>query len=283
MNKKFLEKFLLLAIKEDIGDGDHTSLATIPKNHIGKAWLMVKENGIIAGVEVAHTIFHIIDKRIIFHRYIKDGFPVQKGDIVFEVKGRSISLLQAERLVLNIMQRMSGIATQTRAYVEKIDGLHTKIIDTRKTGPGMRMLEKEAVRLGGGDNHRMGLYDMILIKDNHIDFSGGITNAINKTQAYLKKKKKNLQVVIEARSLDDIKEIMAVGHVNRILIDNFSPEQTKKAVELINGKYKIESSGNINLANVRQYAECGVDYISIGSLTHKVSSLDLSLKAVVEK
>ena len=280
IDEKTLGHFIDLAIKEDIGDGDHTSLATIPANHRGKARLLVKEEGVIAGIDVAELVFMKLDHSVIFKPFMKDGQPVKYGDIVFEVEGKTISILQAERLVLNIMQRMSGIATQTRLYVDKLQGLKTKILDTRKTTPGMRLLDKYAVKTGNGENHRIGLYDMILIKDNHIDFSGGIENALDKTFDYLKKKGKNLKIEIEARSINDVERILAKGGIDRIMLDNFTPELTKQAVQLINGKYEIESSGNITIENIRDYAECGVDYISVGALTHQIESLDLSLKAV---
>jgi nicotinate-nucleotide pyrophosphorylase (carboxylating) len=274
-----IKKFIDIAIAEDIGDGDHTSLATIDKKHIGKAQLLVKQHGIIAGVEVGRMIFEKLDAGCKFHVYIKDGEKVKKGDVVFIVEGHTISMLQAERLVLNVMQRMSGVATQTRHYVDKLCGLKTKILDTRKTTPGMRLLEKYAVKIGGGENHRIGLYDMILIKDNHIDFAGGIEKAIDKTQAYLKDHHKRLKIEIEARSIGDVKRILYKGGINRILLDNFNIEDTSEAVKIIGGLVETESSGNITLENIRSYAECGVDYISVGALTHQLKSLDLSLKA----
>jgi len=280
IDEKTLEQFIDLAIKEDVGDGDHTSLATIPSNHKGKARLLVKEAGVIAGIEIAEKVFLKLDPEVVFKPFMKDGQPVKYGDIVFEVEGNTIAILQAERLVLNIMQRMSGIATQTQQYVNKLQGLKTKILDTRKTTPGMRLLDKYAVKVGGGVNHRIGLYDMILIKDNHIDFSGSIENALDKTFDYLKQNGKNLKIEIEARSISDVERIMAKGGINRIMLDNFTPELTKQAVQLINGQYEIESSGNITIENIRDYAECGVDYISVGALTHQIESLDLSLKAV---
>ena len=280
MNKGLLESFVANAIKEDIGNGDHTSLSCIPKDQIGKAKLLVKEDGIIAGIEIAQYIFSYFDSRFKTEIFIKDGTSCKKGDIAFIVEGPSYILLQAERLVLNVMQRMSGIATTTFTYVKELEGLKTKILDTRKTTPGFRFLEKEAVRLGGAFNHRFGLYDMILIKDNHIDFAGGIPQAIEKANNYLKEKKMDLKIEIEARSLDDIKEIINIGNIDRILIDNFSIEATRKAVELINGRFETESSGGITLENLRKYGECGVDFISVGALTHHIKSLDLSLKAI---
>jgi nicotinate-nucleotide pyrophosphorylase (carboxylating) len=269
-----------LAIREDIGDGDHTSLACIPENIQGKAKLLVKDTGIIGGVEIAKRVFKRFDTELIVTELISDGTPVNYGDIVFYVEGKSLSILQCERLVLNIMQRMSGVATQTSFYVKKLDGLKTKVLDTRKTTPGMRILDKMAVKLGGGVNHRMGLFDMILIKDNHIDFAGGIENAISSVKTYLKKHNKDLKIEVEARSLSDISRILACGGIHRILIDNFSIDQTKEAVKLINGKCETESSGGITFDTLRLYGECGVDYISVGALTHQIKSLDLSLKAI---
>jgi nicotinate-nucleotide pyrophosphorylase (carboxylating) len=279
INKKSLDKFISLAIKEDLGSGDHTSLACISPLQTGRAQLLVKQNGIIAGIDVAEIIFKKFDHFIKFEKVLDDGHKVNKGDIVFFVEGKAISILQAERLVLNIMQRMSGIATQTNTYVEKIKGFKTKILDTRKTTPGMRLLDKYAVKIGGGENHRIGLFDMILIKDNHIDYAGGIENALEKTHSYLKEHNKNLKIEIEARSFEDIKRILKYGGIDRILLDNFTPEQTREAVQIIAGRVEIESSGNITLENIRDYAACGVDYISIGALTHQIKSLDLSLKA----
>ncbi|MCB8999514.1 MAG: carboxylating nicotinate-nucleotide diphosphorylase [Bacteroidales bacterium] len=277
--KSQLNKIIDIWLEEDIGDGDHTTLSTIPESAMGKARLLVKQDGIIAGVRVAIEIFKRFDKKMSVRVFIEDGSPIEAGQIVFEVSGSVHSILQTERLVLNVMQRMSGVATQTGNYVKKLEGLKTKILDTRKTSPSMRMLEKEAVKLGGGENHRFGLYDMILIKDNHIDFAGGISQALDWTRKYLTKHKKDLKIEIEARSLDDIREILTTGHVDRILLDNFSPELTSEAVKLINGQCETESSGGITIDNIRDYAECGVDYISVGALTHQIKSLDLSLKA----
>jgi len=274
-----LERLIETAIIEDLGDGDHSSLSCIPESAEGKAQLIVKENGILAGVEIAKIIFHKLDNKVIFQQLLSDGSPIKKGDIAFYVSGNTRSLLQAERLVLNIMQRMSGIATQTSIYVEKLKGLNTKILDTRKTTPGMRILDKAAVKLGGGENHRMGLYDMIMLKDNHIDFAGGISNAIMQTKKYLKETGKDLKIEVEARNLQEIREILAIG-VDRIMLDNFTVQQTRAAVELINNACETESSGGITLETIRSYAECGVTYISIGALTHQIKSLDLSLKAV---
>jgi len=264
---------------EDIGNGDHTTFSTIPEKVSGSAKLLVKQEGILAGVEVARRIFQRFDPGVEFETYLKDGSPIAPGEIAFRVSGKVHSLLQCERLVLNVMQRMSGIATTTHEYVLLLEGTHTKILDTRKTTPGMRFLEKEAVRLGGGINHRFGLYDMILIKDNHIDFAGGIKEAISGTFAYLEKKKLSLEIIVEARSLEDIKEVLSLGGIRRILLDNFSVEQTQRAVALIKGRVETESSGGITRDTIRKYAECGVDYISVGALTHQINSLDLSLKA----
>lgn len=276
-----MKAFIKNAINEDIGDGDHTSLACIPDNKTGKAKLLIKENCIIAGIEIAQLIFNEFDSNFKFEIFKKDGGYCKSGDIAFFVEGKSVLLLQAERLVLNVMQRMSGIATQTNLYVKELSGLKTKILDTRKTTPGFRFFEKEAVRIGGGINHRFGLFDMILIKDNHIDFAGGIENAIKRVNSYLTKNNKQLKIEIEARNISDVKEIIRIGNVNRIMLDNFSIENTKKAVEIIKGKFETESSGGITIKNIRKYAVCGVDYISVGALTHHVRSIDLSLKAVL--
>ena len=268
------------AIREDVGDGDHSSLACIPKEATGKAKLLVKDNGIIAGVEFAKMVFNYVDANLQVETFINDGEKVNYGDIVFHVSGSSQSILKAERLVLNSMQRMSAIATKTNSYVQLLEGTSTKILDTRKTTPGFRACEKWAVKIGGGENHRFALYDMIMLKDNHNDFAGGITNAINKTKEYLKQNNKDLKIIVEARNLDEIKEILQSDGVYRILIDNFNFEDTKKAVELIGTKCLTESSGNINEKTIRQYAECGVNYISSGALTHSVYNMDLSLKAI---
>jgi nicotinate-nucleotide pyrophosphorylase (carboxylating) len=272
--------FLQRAFAEDIGDGDHTTLSSIPADAMGKSRLIIKESGVVAGVEVAKEVFHYFDPELKVTVFIEDGSEVKHGDVVFEVEGRVHSLLQTERLMLNIMQRMSGVATTTRRYVKELEGTNTHVLDTRKTTPGMRLLEKEAVKLGGGVNHRIGLYDMILLKDNHVDFAGGIENAIHRAQAYLKEKGKNLKIEIEVRSLDELEQVMKVGGVDRIMLDNFDTATTKEAVKRINGKYETESSGGITFATLRQYAECGVDYISVGALTHSVKSLDISFKAV---
>ena len=270
------------ALREDIGSGDHTSLSTIPGNASGKARLLVKEDGILAGVDVALEVFRQVDPDIRVDVFIQDGNPVKKGDIVFEVSGRSISLLTAERTVLNFMQRMSGIATQTHKMVSKLEGLHTRILDTRKTTPVLRELEKMAVRIGGGCNHRFGLYDMILIKDNHVDFAGGIANAIDAALKYLGEKMLNLKIEIEVRNLDELQQVLDRGGVDRIMLDNFGYDDLHKAVKMVDGKYETEASGGITGETIRKYAECGVDFVSVGALTHHISSLDLSLKAVKE-
>jgi nicotinate-nucleotide pyrophosphorylase (carboxylating) len=278
-SNKHLNLLIDLWLDEDIGEGDYTTLSTIPSTAHGKAKLLAKQVGVIAGVRVAKEIFNRFDKEMKTEVFIPDGSHIKPGEIVFEVSGSVRSILQTERLVLNVMQRMSGIATQTQSYVHQLDGLKTRILDTRKTSPGMRLLEKEAVRLGGGKNHRFGLYDMILIKDNHIDFAGGIAKALEWTRKYLADNNKNLKIEIEARNLIDIQEILKAGGADRILIDNFTPALTLQAVKLINGACETESSGGITLENIRDYAECGVDFISVGALTHQIKSLDLSLKA----
>lgn len=272
--------FLQRAFAEDIGDGDHTTLSCIPADAIGTSRLIIKEDGVVAGVEVAREVFRYFDPELKVTTFINDGSEVKYGDVVFEVTGKVQSLLQTERLMLNIMQRMSGVATTTRKYMKELEGTKTRVLDTRKTTPGMRLLEKEAVRLGGGVNHRIGLYDMILLKDNHVDFSGGIANAINRCKAYLKEKGKTLKIEIEVRSLHELEQVMAMGGVDRIMLDNFDLETTRKAVERIGGLYETESSGGITFKTLRAYAECGVDYISVGALTHSVKSLDISFKAV---
>ncbi len=268
------------AIREDVGDGDHTSLSCIPKDATGKAKLLVKDNGILAGVEFAKQVFAYVDANLKIETLIEDGALVKYGDIAFYVTGNSQSILKAERLVLNAMQRMSAIATKTKLFVDLLEGTKTQILDTRKTTPGIRALEKWAVKIGGGVNHRFALYDMIMIKDNHIDFAGGVVKAIEKTKAYLKENDKDLKIIVEARDLEEIEKILSVGGVYRILIDNFNYENTKKAVTLIGDKCLTESSGGINEKTAREYANCGVDYISSGALTHSVYNLDLSLKAV---
>ncbi|CAM3483278.1 carboxylating nicotinate-nucleotide diphosphorylase [Zobellia roscoffensis] len=268
------------AIREDVGDGDHSSLSCIPATAQGKAKLLVKDNGIIAGVEFAKQVFKYVDSNMEVETLIADGSPVKHGDIVFYVSGSSQSILKAERLVLNAMQRMSAIATKTNSFVKLLDGTGTKILDTRKTTPGIRALEKWAVKIGGGENHRFALYDMIMLKDNHIDFAGGIDKAIQKTKDYLKETGRDLKIIVEARDLGEIKQILDAGGVYRILIDNFNYEDTRKAVKLIGDTCLTESSGGINENTLRKYAECGVDYISSGALTHSVYNMDLSLKAV---
>ncbi|CAM4298001.1 carboxylating nicotinate-nucleotide diphosphorylase [Zobellia nedashkovskayae] len=268
------------AIREDVGDGDHSSLACIPDTAQGKAKLLVKDEGIIAGVEFAKEVFKYVDPNMEIETLITDGSPVKHGDIAFYVSGSSQSILKAERLVLNAMQRMSAIATKTNSFVKLLEGTGTKILDTRKTTPGIRALEKWAVKIGGGENHRFALYDMIMLKDNHIDFAGGIDKAIQKTKDYLKETNRDLKIIVEARDLDEIKQILKAGGVYRILIDNFNYEDTRKAVKLIGDTCLTESSGGINEDTLRKYAECGVDYISSGALTHSVYNMDLSLKAV---
>lgn len=282
MENSNLRNFIVRWLNEDIGDGDHSSLACIPADAEGKAKLIIKDNGILAGVRIALLVFSEVDKSLKAETLIPDGTTVKPGDIAFLVSGRRQSILKSERLVLNIMQRMSGIATTTGTYVSLLRGLKTKILDTRKTAPGMRELEKEAVRLGGGFNHRMGLYDMIMLKDNHIDYAGGISAAIKRTNEYLNTTGRNLKIEIEARNLRDVREIMETGGVDRIMLDNFSIKDTKGALKIISGKYETESSGGITLKNLREYAGCGVDYISVGALTHHLKSLDMSLKAAMD-
>ena len=268
-----------MAFAEDIGDGDHTTLCCIPENAMGKSKLLIKEEGILAGVEMAQRIFKDFDPNLKMEIFIKDGTAVKPGDIAFTVEGKVRSLLQTERLMLNVMQRMSGIATVTNKYVKQLEGLHTRILDTRKTTPGLRMIEKAAVKIGGGVNHRIGLFDMILLKDNHIDFAGGIEKAITRAKEYLKEKGKDLKIEIEVRNMDELEEVMRIGGIDRIMLDNFTPELTRKAVKRIGGKYETESSGGITFDTIRDYAECGVDFISVGALTHSVKGLDMSFKA----
>ncbi|MDD3721476.1 MAG: carboxylating nicotinate-nucleotide diphosphorylase [Lutibacter sp.] len=275
-----LDIIITNAIREDVGDGDHSSLACIPKDTKGKAKLLVKEAGIIAGVEMAKRIFKYVDTDLKVETLLNDGESVQYGDVVFYVEGSSQSILKSERLMLNVMQRMSAIATKTKEFAKLLEGTKTKILDTRKTTPGIRAIEKWAVKIGGGENHRFALYDMIMLKDNHIDFAGGISKAIEKTKNYLKVNNLDLKIIVEARSIAEIREILEHDGIHRILIDNFDFEQTKKAVQLIGNKCQTESSGGINLETARKYAECGVDYISSGALTHSVYNMDLSLKAV---
>ncbi|MDR2085551.1 MAG: carboxylating nicotinate-nucleotide diphosphorylase [Dysgonamonadaceae bacterium] len=278
---RLIDEWIALALEEDIADGDHTTLATIPPTETGSAQLIIKEEGILAGIEIARKIFRTFDPDLEMKTFIADGVEVKPGDIAFTVAGKVQSLLQTERLTLNVMQRMSGIATVTRNYVKRLEGTHTRVLDTRKTTPGMRILEKEAVRIGGGVNHRMGLFDMILLKDNHIDFAGGITPAIERVHNYLQKKGKNLPIEIEVRNFDELNEVLNTGRVNRIMLDNFDVANTRKAVELVNGRYELESSGGITYDTIRSYAETGVDYVSVGALTHSVKSLDMSLKAIL--
>lgn len=273
------ERLIDLAFAEDIGDGDHTTLCCIPEEAMGKSQLLVKEEGVLAGVEIARKVFDCFDPTLQMEVFIHDGAHVKPGDVAFIVTGKVRSLLQTERLMLNIMQRMSGIATMTAKYVDRLKGTNTRVLDTRKTTPGMRMLEKEAVKIGGGVNHRIGLFDMILLKDNHIDFAGGIANALDRCAEYQREKGLHLKVEIEVRSFDEIRQVLNHGGVDRIMLDNFSVEDTRKAVEMINHRYETESSGGITIDTLRDYAECGVDYISVGALTHSVAGLDMSFKA----
>ncbi|MBP2691080.1 MAG: carboxylating nicotinate-nucleotide diphosphorylase [Muribaculaceae bacterium] len=278
---QLIDDLLTLAFAEDVGDGDHTTLSTIPADETGRQHLLVKEEGILAGVDIARKVFEKFDPTLKMTVFINDGAHVKPGDIAFVVEGKVRSLLQTERIMLNIMQRMSGIATQTARYQSRLEGLKTKVLDTRKTTPGMRMLEKDAVRIGGGSNHRIGLFDMILIKDNHVDFAGGITNAIDAAKKYCKENGKDLKIEIEVRNDDEIRQALAAG-VDRIMLDNFTPQRTRQAVELIRGinpSVEIESSGGITLDTLRDYGECGVDFISVGALTHSVKGLDMSFKA----
>ena len=273
------DKLIDLAFAEDIGDGDHTTLCCIPEDAMGKSHLLIKEDGILAGVEVAKKVFARFDPTMKVEVLMQDGTPVKKGDIAMVVEGKIRSLLQTERLMLNIMQRMSGIATMTAKYVKRLEGTKTHVLDTRKTTPGLRMLEKQAVKMGGGMNHRIGLFDMILLKDNHIDFAGGIDNAIDRCHDYLKEKGLNLKIEIEVRNFDELDQVLKHGGINRIMLDNFSVPDTKKAVDIIAGKYETESSGGITYDTIRDYAEQGVDFISVGALTHSVKGLDMSFKA----
>jgi nicotinate-nucleotide pyrophosphorylase (carboxylating) len=277
---ELIDELLALAFAEDTGDGDHTTLCCIPPDATGKSRLILKEAGVLAGVEMARRIFHYFDPTMQTDLFIGDGAEVKKGDIAFTVEGKVQSILQTERLVLNVMQRMSGIATITRRYVKALEGARTRVLDTRKTTPGLRMLEKEAVRIGGGVNHRIGLFDMILLKDNHVDFAGGIEPAIARAHHYLKEKGKSLRIEIEVRNFKELDEVLRTGGVDRIMLDNFNPQDTQEAVRRIAGRYETEASGGITLESLRQYAASGVDYISVGALTHSVKSLDMSLKAV---
>lgn len=276
---ELIDRLIDLSFAEDIGDGDHTTLCCIPEDAMGKSHLLIKEDGILAGVEIAKEVFARFDPTMVVEVLINDGAKVHRGDIAMVVTGKVRSLLQTERLMLNIMQRMSGIATMTHRYVERIEGTGAHVLDTRKTTPGMRMLEKMAVKIGGGVNHRIGLFDMILLKDNHIDFAGGISNAINRCHAYFKERNLDLKIEIEVRNFDELNQVLECGGVNRIMLDNFTVADTKKAVDLINHRYEVESSGNITLDTIRSYAEQGVDYVSVGALTHSVKGLDMSFKA----
>ena len=275
-----INSFIANALEEDVRDGDHTSLSTIPASAIDRAKLLVKDDGILAGVELAQLIFSKVDPELKVKTFISDGAQVKKGDVAFEVEGPARSILTAERLVLNCMQRMSGIATATFQLVKLLEGFHTKVIDTRKTTPGFRYFEKWAVRIGGGANHRFGLYDMILIKDNHVDYAGGISNAILAANKYVHEKKLNLAIEIEVRNFQELDEVLLTGKINRIMLDNFSPSDLKKAIEKIDKRYETEASGGITISTIRPYAESGVDFISVGALTHSIKSLDLSLKAI---
>ena len=277
--KELVDKLIDLSFAEDIGDGDHTTLCCIPEEARGKSRMIIKEEGILAGVKIAEEVFNRFDSTLKVEILINDGTNVKPGDVAMVVEGSVRSLLQTERLMLNIVQRMSGIATITHKYMELLKGTKAKVLDTRKTTPGMRILEKMAVKIGGGENHRIGLFDMILLKDNHVDFAGGISNAIDRCHEYLEAKNKDLKIEIEVRSIDELNQVLEHGGVNRIMLDNFSVENTRMAVDLIGGKYEIESSGGITLDTIRSYAECGVDYISVGALTHSVKSLDISFKA----
>ncbi|MBQ8543275.1 MAG: carboxylating nicotinate-nucleotide diphosphorylase [Bacteroidaceae bacterium] len=277
---ELIDRLIDLAFAEDIGDGDHTTLSSIPADAMGKNMLLIKEDGVLAGVEMAKRIFARFDKNLQVEVLIEDGAEVKKGDIAMYVTGSVRSLLQTERLMLNVMQRMSGIATMTRKYVRRLEGTNTRVLDTRKTTPGMRIMEKEAVRIGGGVNHRIGLFDMILLKDNHVDFAGGITAAITRAQEYCKANGKDLKIEIEVRNFEELQEVLDLGGVQRIMFDNFDTEKTRKAVEMVAGRFETESSGGITFDTLRDYALCGVDYISVGALTHSVMGLDMSFKAV---
>lgn len=277
--KEYLLRHIELSLREDIGDGDHSSLACISKTETNKAKLVAKEEGIICGIDIAREVYALVDKSIKFTAMMKDGDRIKKGDIIFRVEGSAIGILTSERTALNYMQRLSGIATSTNEYVELIKGTRTKLLDTRKTTPSMRLFEKYAVKVGGGYNHRIGLYDMIMLKDNHIDFAGGIENAIMKTREYLKEKKKELKIEIEVRSMEELERVLKIGGVDRIMLDNFTPELLMKAVERIGGRYETEGSGGINKETILSFAKTGVDFISVGALTHQIKSLDLSLVA----
>ena len=276
---KLIDELIALSFAEDIGDGDHTTLSCIPADAMGKQRLIIKEEGILAGVEMARRIFHRFDPEMKMEVYINDGAHVKPGDVAFVVEGRVQSLLQTERLMLNVMQRMSGIATITNEYVKLLEGTKCRVLDTRKTTPGMRIMEKDAVRIGGGCNHRIGLIDMILLKDTHVDFAGGIPQAVNRAKEYCKAKGKDLKIEVEVRNFDELDQVLALDGVCRVMLDNFSVENTRKAVEIVGGRIEVESSGGITFDTIRSYAECGVDYVSVGALTHSVKSLDMSFKA----
>lgn len=280
VKEELIEKLIELSFAEDIGDGDHTTLSSIPEEAMGENILIIKEDGVLAGVEMAKRIFAHFDKELQVEVLMEDGTEVKKGDIAMRVSGKVRSLLQTERLMLNVMQRMSGIATMTRKYVKQLEGTNTRVLDTRKTTPGMRIMEKEAVKIGGGVNHRIGLFDMILLKDNHVDFAGGIEQAITRAKEYCKAKGKDLKIEIEVRSFDELQQVLDLGGVDRIMFDNFDTEATRKAVEMVAGRYETESSGGITFDTLRDYALCGVDFISVGALTHSVKGLDMSFKAV---
>ena len=277
--RELIDRLIDLAFAEDIGDGDHTTLSCIPADAMGKSRLLIKETGVLAGMEIAKEIFHRFDPTMQVEVLMPDGSDVKPGDVAMIVTGKVRSLLQTERLMLNVMQRMSGIATMTRRYVKQLEGTHTRVLDTRKTTPGMRMLEKMAVKIGGGVNHRIGLFDMILLKDNHVDFAGGIANAIRRAKDYCREKGKDLKIEIEVRNLDELRQVLELGGVDRIMFDNFTPELTREAVRMVDGRYETESSGGITFDTLRQYAETGVDFISVGALTHSVKGLDISFKA----
>lgn len=277
--QELIDRLIDLSFAEDIGDGDHTTLSCIPDTAMGKSKLLIKEAGILAGIEVAKEVFRRFDPTLKVTVYLEDGTEVKPGDVPMVVEGKVQSLLQTERLMLNIMQRMSGIATMTHKYAQRLEGTHTRVLDTRKTTPGMRILEKMAVKIGGGVNHRIGLFDMILLKDNHVDFAGGIEKAITRAREYCRAKGKDLKIEIEVRNLDELQQVLEVGGIDRIMFDNFTPELTRKAVEMVGGRYETESSGGITFDTLRDYAECGVDFISVGALTHSVKGLDMSFKA----
>ena len=280
VKEELIEKLIELSFAEDIGDGDHTTLSSIPEDAMGENILIIKEDGVLAGVEMAKRIFAHFDKELAVEVLINDGAEVKKGDVAMRVSGKVRSLLQTERLMLNVMQRMSGIATMTRRYVKQLEGTGTRVLDTRKTTPGMRIMEKEAVRIGGGVNHRIGLFDMILIKDNHVDFAGGIEQAVSRAKEYCKACGKDLKIEVEVLTLEDLQKVLDMGGVQRIMFDNFDTEKTRKAVEMVAGRFETESSGGITFDTLRDYALCGVDYISVGALTHSVKGLDMSFKAV---